>query len=299
MNTISFDWVRIIALMPFIDHETTSNGGKLTTRTINYVYCGFSLFLMALITILRWKGISSLNDVADIELSLFAPLPAMWGLGLPIQLFGKKVAPKNRVGLTLPNIPSSNPHSTQECRDKYNRGNNVNLFIQINLQQNFYQFNLRQDIYHINVNQDTFIQNTIVFFPPNPKFVTSSTQDMTPVKNKRGPKFLPRVQEGEEPIKDDIRVDFYNTIHLLGYNLRAVDGAAIIHLLKRRREKFLRKNYEKKSLCAWLLGTFNDHFDSKVTIKTIFSSSPSRRRQKKINELFDPDYADINCANKG
>ena len=291
------DWMSIIALMPFIDHETTSNGGKLTIRTINYVYCGFSLFLMVLITILRWKGISSLNDVADIELSLFAPLPAMWGLGLPIQLLDRKAATHKRVGLTLPNIHTSNPHSTQECRDKYNRGNNVNLFIQINLQQNFYQFNLRQDIYHINVNQDIFIQNTMVFFPPNPKFVTSSTQDATLMKKKRGPHFLPRVQIGEDPLYNGVQAELDNVVRHLGYNLRSVDGAAIIHHLRDNRKRFLRQGYEKTSLCAWLLNAYKDHFESKVTAKKICSSSPCNKRQQIIDELFNLYDADINSDN--
>lgn len=295
MNTISFDWVRIIALMPFREIETTSKGGKLTIRTINYVYCGFSLFLMTLITIFRWKGISSLNDVADIELSLFAPLPAMWGLGLPIQLFGKKVAPHKRVELTLPNAHSSNPHSTQKCRDKYNSGNYVNLFIQINLHQIFYQFDLRQDIYHINVNQNISIQNTIVFFPSNPKFVTSSTQDATLMKKKRGPHFLPRVKIGENPLNNGVRAELDNVVQHLGYNLRSVDGAAIIHHLRDNRKKFLRQGYEKTSLCAWLLNAYKDHFESKVTAEKICSSSPCNKRQHIIDDLFDRYDADINC----
>lgn len=290
------DWMRIIALMPFIDDETTLNGGKITIRPINYVYCGISLFLMALITILRWKGVSSLNDVADIELSLFAPLPAMWGLGLPIQLLDRKVALHKRVELTFPNAHSSNPYSTQECRD-YNRGNNVNVFIQINLHQSFYQFDLRQDIYHINVNQNISIQNTIVFFPPNPKFVTSSTQDATFMKKKRGPHFLPRVKIAENPLNNGVRTELDKVVQHLGNNLRSVDGAAIIHHLRDNRKKFLRQGYEKTSLCVWLLNAYKDHFESKVTAKKICSSSPSQRLQHKIDELFNLYDADINSDN--
>ena len=141
MNTISFDWVRIIALMPFRESETTSN----RHRTINYVYLGFSLCLMVLIPVLRWKGISCLNDVADLELSLFAPLPAMWGLGLPIQCFGKKDGHHKRGEIIIPDTHSSSPHSSRECQGEDGRRVNVNVFnFHINLLQNYFLFNFRQ-----------------------------------------------------------------------------------------------------------------------------------------------------------
>lgn len=297
MNTISFDWVRIIALMPFRESETTSN----RHRTINYVYLGFSLFLMVLIPALSWKGISCLNDVADLELSLFAPLPAMWGLGLPIQCFGKKDGHHKRGEIIIPDTHSSSPHSSRECQGEDGRRVNVNVFnFHINLLQNYFLFNFRQNNYHMSVNLDIHVQNTTVVFPSSPNFVSSSTQDVAmPSKRKRGPKGKPRVEDGEDPLNDGIRTIVDNAFQHLGCNLGATDGAAIIKVLKTQRKRFLRRDYEQHSLCAWLVNTYGDHFKDGVRIDTMSHSDPTPRCLKKTAELFGVKYTDIIDQNKG
>ena len=291
---MKIDWVRIIALMPFVDSEMNPSCRRPTGRPINYAYLGVSLFLMILLPILTWDGIHSLNDVADLEMSAFAPLTAMWGLGLPIQCLGRRSLTSQRAGIIIPNAYSSHTHSAQERGGEQDRGYNVNVFFQFNLQQNFYQVNSHQEIYSISVNQDIHIQNTIVFFPSASKFVSSATQDITPMRMKRGPKFLPRVANGEDPLNDGIRAKVDIAFQHLGYNLKNVDGAAIINLFKKHSKEFLRKNYEKKSLCTWLLRTYGVHFSKNVTAEIISHSSPSIKRQRQIDELFGYDYYDIN-----
>lgn len=270
------DWVCIIALMPFRECDTVSNSGKITHRPINYVYLGFSLFLMVLLPFLTWKGINNLSDIADLELSVFAPLTAMWGLGLPIQYFGKKSSSQQQFGLIIPKAFSYSPHEAHECRSEHSECNNIVILFQLNLYQNNY------------------IQNTIVFFPSSPQFVSNSTQEAILMKNKRGPKEKPRIEIGDNPLNDIVRGELDSVLHSLGYNLRAVDGAAIIKILKRQRKRFLRNDYEKRSLCAWLLNMYKDHFGSDVKIDSMLHSSPTRKRIRKIAELFNLTDADIN-----
>ena len=79
----------------------------------------------------------------------------------------------------------------------------------------------------------------------------------------RGRTALPRVEEGDDPLKDGAASAALSALmETYGTNLSSVDGGIIINSLMANKSIFLKKEYEKVSLSVWLYHRYRSHFKS-------------------------------------
>lgn len=84
MTTI--DTVRIIALQPLRDFDNTPEYARRAHRSFNIVFSLFTIMLMILLPLSKFKGFHSILDLGDILFWVFVPLTGMWAVGYQLQL---------------------------------------------------------------------------------------------------------------------------------------------------------------------------------------------------------------------
>lgn len=107
----------------------------------------------------------------------------------------------------------------------------------------------------------------------------------------RGRTSLPRVEEGENPLKDDLAQSAFDAVmDILGNNLSSSDAGNILNSLISCKDTFLRKDYEKVSLADWLYHNYRSHFKPFEPKSMTTASGLNQDKQDSISKQLKNKY---------
>ncbi len=83
---MSFDLLRIMALMPAQDYPHNSDAEKRSHKNFNYVYLGFSVILIVLLIMYKVGSVQTMNELGNLLAWAIGAVIVLWIIGFIIQL---------------------------------------------------------------------------------------------------------------------------------------------------------------------------------------------------------------------
>lgn len=82
---MSFDFLRVIALMPVRDFPQNTEAEKKNHKTFNYAYLVFSIILVILLIVYKAGEVQSMSSLGDLLLWAIGAVIVLWAVGVLIQ----------------------------------------------------------------------------------------------------------------------------------------------------------------------------------------------------------------------
>lgn len=107
-----------------------------------------------------------------------------------------------------------------------------------------------------------------------------------PTRKKRGRRLGPRVQEGENPWKDDAhRIALESVLKALGKVISSSVAGIILHELIKNQA--FTKRYNQESLATWMYNSYREYFDDFAPTSMTTPSYVDEKVQQEISKLFN------------
>ena len=82
---MSFDFLRVIALMPVRDFPRNTEAEKKNHKTFNYAYLIFSIILVVLLIVYKAGEVQSMSSLGDLLVWAIGAVIVLWAVGVLIQ----------------------------------------------------------------------------------------------------------------------------------------------------------------------------------------------------------------------